>query len=324
MKPLILRLFVLCLFTMILPHVSFGQQPGDVVPLVNCVEFDASTNELKAYWSYSSSFLTDVDIPPGSSNFFQPPPSFRGQPLRFSPGLHERVVYTVIDMDTDGTFTSWTVNGNEATATNNPRLYCRAPTLSWRGAWDTTTAYKAGDAVFYQGSSWRARQDNTNVAPVVGDTWELVAQKGDKGDKGDQGIQGIQGVKGDKGDKGDPGTPGQSVVGTAEAAGANCAYGGVKYMDASGIRFVCNGAPGPQGPQGPPGNSNTFTSAQVYTFPRGGRLTIIDTHATANSVILLQYVGAGEEEELRLLQVGAGQFTVRGTAGRRFRYIVFN
>ncbi|MBJ6766176.1 collagen-like protein [Myxococcaceae bacterium JPH2] len=55
---------------------------------------------------------------------------------------------------------------------------------------------------------------------------------------------------------GQPGAAGQSVVGSSEAPGANCANGGVKYTSSTGVNYVCNGAPGPAGatgPQGPPG-----------------------------------------------------------------------
>ncbi len=46
------------------------------------------------------------------------------------------------------------------------------------------------------------------------------------------------------------GQAGQSVVGTAELPGANCAAGGVKYDAASGVTYVCNGAPGATGQPG--------------------------------------------------------------------------
>ena len=36
----------------------------------------------------------------------------------------------------------------------------------------------------YQGSSWRAKRANTNVTPVEGDDWTIVAQKGDDGPGG--------------------------------------------------------------------------------------------------------------------------------------------
>jgi hypothetical protein len=60
----------------------------------------------------------------------------------------------------------------------------------WRGQWSSGTNYAINDAVYYQGSSWRALQANVNVAPFAGANWALIAQKGadgvaSDGDKGD-------------------------------------------------------------------------------------------------------------------------------------------
>jgi hypothetical protein len=44
--------------------------------------------------------------------------------------------------------------------------------------------------VSYNGSSWIARQANTNVAPVEGADWTIVAQKGDTGETGPEGPPG--------------------------------------------------------------------------------------------------------------------------------------
>lgn len=62
--------------------------------------------------------------------------------------------------------------------------------LTWRGAWSSATNYAINDAVYYQGSSWRALQAHVNYVPVAGTYWALVAQKGadgvaSDGDKGD-------------------------------------------------------------------------------------------------------------------------------------------
>jgi Collagen triple helix repeat (20 copies)/Chaperone of endosialidase len=50
--------------------------------------------------------------------------------------------------------------------------------LEWKGAWDSAFNYITDDAVSYQGSSWRAKRDNNSVAPVEGDDWTIIAQKG--------------------------------------------------------------------------------------------------------------------------------------------------
>ena len=51
--------------------------------------------------------------------------------------------------------------------------------LNWQGAWDAARSYVVDDAVSYEGSSWRAVRDNTNVAPAEGADWAIVARKGD-------------------------------------------------------------------------------------------------------------------------------------------------
>ena len=46
---------------------------------------------------------------------------------------------------------------------------------------DNAANYSTDDAVTYQGSSWRAKRDNNNVAPVEGDDWTIIAHRGDDG-----------------------------------------------------------------------------------------------------------------------------------------------
>lgn len=48
-------------------------------------------------------------------------------------------------------------------------------------------------------------------------------------------------------------SPGQSVASAAEAPGANCTYGGVKYTSATGVNYVCAGSLGPTGVSGAAG-----------------------------------------------------------------------
>jgi hypothetical protein len=82
---------------------------------------------------------------------------------------------------------------------------------------------------------------------------------GPTGPTGATGPTGPTGAPGATGASGPAGAAGESVVGSSEPAGSNCANGGVKLVAASGTTFGCNGAPGvqgvqgPQGPQGPAG-----------------------------------------------------------------------
>jgi hypothetical protein len=75
------------------------------------------------------------------------------------------------------------------------------------------------------------------------------------------GAPGAAGATGATGPPGPTGSAGQSVIGSSEPTGANCTYGGIKYVSASGTAYVCNGAagaqglPGAQGPAGPQGST---------------------------------------------------------------------
>ncbi|MDA0166532.1 tail fiber protein [Solirubrobacter ginsenosidimutans] len=84
---------------------------------------------------------------------------------------------------------------------------------------------------------------------------------GATGPKGATGPAGRDGTDtGVAGPAGPAGADGQSVTGTAESAGANCATGGVKYVAASGTNYVCNGATGATGASGA-----TETAASLLT-----------------------------------------------------------
>ena len=79
-------------------------------------------------------------------------------------------------------------------------------TISWskgwthRGAWAAGTAYKPGDVVTANGSSYVAKVKSTAAAPASNAAaWGLLAAAGTNG------TNGTNGAKGDKGDKGDPG-----------------------------------------------------------------------------------------------------------------------
>jgi hypothetical protein len=86
---------------------------------------------------------------------------------------------------------------------------------------------------------------------------------------------------------------------------------------------VCHGAPGPQGP---PGNTTLFPSAEIYSIPSSGTLTILDANVTFSSLIVVHYVGGGVAPALSpnpvVISVAPGQFTVSGVASKPFRYAV--
>jgi hypothetical protein len=114
---------------------------------------------------------------------------------------------------------------------------------------------------------------------------------------GAQGIQGIQGAQGNQGPQGLDGVPTVALT-TNEAAGANCATGGVRLqlgadanrngvldageVNASLTRYMCNGAQGPQGIQGPQGPSGAVAaygdgSAGALSVLVGNTLDLSDT-----------------------------------------------
>src|SRR5215831_14292368 len=107
-----------------------------------------------------------------------------------------------------------------------------------------------------------------------------------------QGPMGPAGPQGAKGDTGARGPQGVSPIGTLEPIGPNCQYGGLKYTDAQGAHYVCNGAPGPQGLPGPPANTDAI-EARLTTLERaalpvayvtnfgGGQVSLID----ANNIV---------------------------------------
>jgi hypothetical protein len=47
--------------------------------------------------------------------------------------------------------------------------------LTWKGAWDSVPSYATNEAVQHDGTAWIALRDNTNVTPVGGDDWSLLA-----------------------------------------------------------------------------------------------------------------------------------------------------
>ena len=97
-----------------------------------------------------------------------------------------------------------------------PRTILGKVSLTPKGEYSPDTAYTALDVVNYGGSSWLALQNVTGVAPVEGEDWMLLAQKGDRGE---QGIQGIQGIQGETGGQGPTGPQGASFTRLEKTAG---------------------------------------------------------------------------------------------------------
>jgi len=281
-----------------------------VIPLPPCVRYHISTNTLDAYFGYAATAAAHFDV--GPDNFFSPGVLFRNQPLDFEAGVHDSVFVTFFQVSASTPQVTWSVNGRFAVAKVGSRP-CDPPQNY--GEWNPATAYEQNVVVSLNGVLWYSPYNlvsspNLNVQPGTNPAyWELFAS----------GV----GLQGDPGSPGAPGPPGQSVIGAAEPPDINCPNGGVRYTDITGIRFVCNGAPGPQGQ---PGNTSVFPSAQIYACPSSGTLTILDPNVTSTSLIVLLYVAGGVPPAVYqnplLISSAPGQFTVSGVAGKPFRYAV--
>src|SRR6185295_11074059 len=122
--------------------------------------------------------------------------------------------------------------------------------LNWLGAWNSGSNYVADHAVFFNGSAWVARRTNTNVSPVEGADWTMLAQQGAPGIAGAQGPVGPQGSVGATGPQGPIGPAGSQ------------------------------GLTGPTGPQGPAGTS-PFSLAGTNVFYVDGWVSIGKTNPAA-------------------------------------------
>jgi len=135
--------------------------------------------------------------------------------------------------------------------------------VNWTGAWNAATNYATGDAVSYNGSSWIAKQANTNVTPVEGADWTIIAQKGDTGASGTTGATGSQGPVGATGATG--------LQGPAGPTGATGATGPQSCRTSGATRV-----PGPDGRNRSTGSrrstrsAGTNWAARSARSPRGG------------------------------------------------------
>ncbi len=97
-------------------------QPSDIVPILEGVEPEPG-GMLRAHWGYYNPSDSTMFVPVGVSNFFSPPPGFRGQPTLFQGGRQPNVFSTVWDPNSAASLT-WTLLGRQATATaSSPRLF---------------------------------------------------------------------------------------------------------------------------------------------------------------------------------------------------------
>jgi hypothetical protein len=129
LKNLFFGIFAVCLLTLVLSN-PVSAQGGAVIPILDCVEFDESTNQLTAFWGYYNPTGSVRNLLVGSQNNFFPAPINRGQPTSFMPGRVERAFSTVSPADTR---LFWILDGNSDGTRNDPAIYC-GPTSALNSA----------------------------------------------------------------------------------------------------------------------------------------------------------------------------------------------
>lgn len=178
------------------------------------------------------------------------------------------------------------------------------PGLTWRGAWDATTAYLPLDGVAFGGSSYIAVTASTGEQPGAGAAWQMLARAGDVGAQGLVGATGPQGVAGAQGDAGVQGPVGpQGPAGPQGDAGVQGPVGPQGVQGAQGGQ----GAVGPQGPQGDAGVQGPVgpQGAQGPVGPQGptgapGGAAVVDALNTS----LGRSVGATDDTVTLLTSTG--------------------
>jgi len=103
------------------------------------------------------------------------------------------------------------------------------PHIDYRGNYSGSTAYVKDDVVFYNGSSYIAKQSSTGNAPTNTTYWGLLAQKGTDGSDGTNGT----GTNGLDGTDGTDGTDGLGFTGGSY----DSATGQVTFTSDDGLGF---------------------------------------------------------------------------------------
>jgi hypothetical protein len=80
--------------------------------------------------------------------------------------------------------------------------------FNWRGAFDCSASYSAGDVISYQGSSWITKIPIGGCVQPPFSPWDLLSQQGATGSQGPQGAAGPQGATGMTGPQGSQGPVG--------------------------------------------------------------------------------------------------------------------
>ncbi|HJP90242.1 MAG TPA: signal peptidase I [Candidatus Limnocylindrales bacterium] len=111
--------------------------------------------------------------------------------------------------------------------------------MTWMGPWSSSTAYTTSNLVEYAGSSWIAIQPSTNVTPVQGAVWNLLAAKGATGATGAPGAPGAPGAAGPSGAAGPAGPAGSGYAATSTTS-VSLGIGGRSFTTQSGLAYGPN------------------------------------------------------------------------------------
>ena len=109
--------------TALTPASATAQSTVPVIPTLDCVSYDPTHDRVTANFGYINANDAAVEIAIGASNFFSPPPSFRGQPTSFQPGVTKNAFQATFDLFTISSIT-WNLNGKSVSASNNEARYC--------------------------------------------------------------------------------------------------------------------------------------------------------------------------------------------------------
>lgn len=137
---------------------------------------------------------------------------------------------------------------------------------TWKGTWQTETAYPEGSGVRGPGGSYYAPQDiPADLAPPTS-PWELVVPDGKDGAQGPPGKTGATGPQGPRGVIGPQGPQGprgpQGETGQQGVAGPTGPTGPQGQRGEQGEQGP-QGPAGPQGPKGDPGTGSAYQGISV-------------------------------------------------------------
>ena len=140
-------------------------------------------------------------------------------------------------------FSGW--GGTQARSTYDNFVVASAGATSingflWKGAWDSGTAYAAGDAVSFNGSSYVSlTNSNTGNPPDASPAeWALIAQRGDTGATGPTGATGATGEQGPVGPPGPTGPTGATGVNWKGAWSSGSTYATRDAVSFSGSSYI--------------------------------------------------------------------------------------